>query len=371
MKGLSDTTSSPQVVHKSSEQITKKGILALTSLAIISAFFVLALVVPGFVYGSKPSLNAQNLAQWQLQHLDADLAKCAELHKEPVEYEFPIPSTRVNPRWNPYTGQAQSVLLRNATLFDGATFLDGRVDILFSNGTIKAVTPTSSDKSSADTLVLNMDGKFVTPGLVDMHSHHMVELWPNLAAVDDGNEMHPDFGPLTPFVRSLDSMKPYDLATMVIASGGVTSSLLLPGSSNIIGGEGFLVKNSMKSGKNGENVVADMLLEKGVPQSERRRYLKMAAGENPRGEYGHTRMGNAWILRRHLERASKVIKEQDGWCLAAKVARESGSVKVAAFVEKMGSLPQSLELESTIALLRGQVGANIHCGLLPHEKVAC
>jgi len=76
-----------------------------------------------------------------------------------------------------------------------------------------------------------------------MHSHHLVVTWPMLDASQDGNEVHPNFGPLTPFVRAKDGIKTDDPATGIIASGGVTSSLILPGSANIMGGEGIMVKN--------------------------------------------------------------------------------------------------------------------------------
>jgi imidazolonepropionase-like amidohydrolase len=75
-----------------------------------------------------------------------------------------------------------------------------------------------------------------------MHSHHLVGSWPGSSVSDDSNEVNiPAFGPLTPFVRALDSIKPYDIATRIIASGGITSSLILPGSANIMGGEGIMV----------------------------------------------------------------------------------------------------------------------------------
>lgn len=57
---------------------------------------------------------------------------------------------------------------------------------------------------------VDLQGKYVTPGLVDMHSHHLAGTWPGFPDVDDFNEMHPDTGPLTPFVRVLDALKAYD-----------------------------------------------------------------------------------------------------------------------------------------------------------------
>lgn len=128
-----------------------------------------------------------------------------------------------------------------------------------------------------------------------MHSHHYVEAWPAVVGTSDGNEMHTDTGPLTPFVRVLDGLKAWDIGATIVASGGVTSSLILPGSANIMGGEGIMVKNILKGGENAEPVVEEILLEHGIDASDRRKYMKMACGENPKGAYGpgRTRMGNA------------------------------------------------------------------------------
>jgi hypothetical protein len=72
--------------------------------------------------------------------------------------------------------------------------------------------------------------------------------------------------------------------------------LILPGSANIMGGEAVVVKNLVNAGEDSEIVVEDVLLEHGIPKHERRRYMKMACGENPRRVYSHTRMGNAVII---------------------------------------------------------------------------
>lgn len=219
--------------------------------------------------------------------MDAGLEKCIAAALPPQQCFFPVSTSgRVNPRWNEANGQNTPVLLRNATLFDGTDFLPQPVDILFSKGIITSVDLTGSAKSidTAEIDVVHLQGKYVTPGLIDMHSHHLVDSWPTLPATSAGHEMRPDFGPLTPFVRSLDGMKPYDAATKLIALGGVTSSLILPGSANIMGGEAWPVKNAVRPGENGEEVVEEMLVEFGIPVLERRRYIKMACRENPNGQ---------------------------------------------------------------------------------------
>lgn len=251
------------------------------------------------------------------------------------------------------------MILRNATLFDGEGFIPA-VDIQFSKGVVVSVSPTSA-RSASGAKVVELDGKYVTPGLVDMHSHHLVWSWPEVPQSDDTNEVNPATGPLTPFVRSLDGMKADDIGTTLIASGGVTSSLILPGSANVMGGEGFVVKNALKSGDVGEERVEDLLLEHGIPKEERRRFMKMACGENPKRVYKHTRMGNAWIFRHQMERARELVERQDEWCLSAAVARDSGDIAAIAALSAKGGLPEELELESSAAILRGQIGVNVHC----------
>lgn len=140
-----------------------------------------------------------------------------------------------NPRWEPKAGQSKPIVLRNATLFDGDLIIPDAIDIVFDEGLIRSVSPSGESSfiaslSKKDSVEgLDLHGKFVTPGLVDMHSHHVKSSFPKLGATGDINEA-PGLGPTTPFIRAIDGFKPYDPAIKIIASGGVTSSLNLPGS---------------------------------------------------------------------------------------------------------------------------------------------
>lgn len=341
-----------------------------------------ALVLTGFLYfisyfhpdqqskyivefhGDRPLSQAQ----WDL--LDAHLQKCEENDSPAVSYAIPPAATRSNPRWNSVSGQLQATLLRNVTLFDGDSISSEPVDILFEKGVVRSISTHRANDIGAipysSTIVRQYNGEFVTPGLVDMHSHHLAIDWPILSVSRDENEVNPETGPLTPMVRSLDAIKPYDIATTIIASGGVTTSLILPGSANIIGGEAFPVKNLLRGGEHGEEAVEDLLLEHGIPKSYRRRYLKMACGENPSTLYQHTRMGNAWKLRKHMARAKDLRDSQDTWCAAAAMAKQNRDASAAADLLANGpngkeGLPEALELDSTIAMLRGKININVHC----------
>jgi imidazolonepropionase-like amidohydrolase len=295
--------------------------------------------------------------------LQASLAQCAAMRTFPDRLD--AAKRTVNPRWNSVNGQKGRLVLRNATLFDGEMTLPKPMDIVLQEGLVKQVrefdpadlTIMTDGKAN----VINLYGAFVTPGLVDMHSHHLIDAWPAIpGGLQDGNEV--GYGPLTPFVRVLDGMKAYDPATEMIASGGVTTSLVIPGSANIMGGEGTVVKNRLRSGPQGELVVEDLLLEHGIDVEKRHRYMKMACGENPMDVYGHTRMGNAWELRSHLQKAKELMDKQDEWCTAADAARHQDPVGQKIFLDTYGpSVPLDLKLESTVAMLRGRVAMHNHC----------
>lgn len=150
------------------------------------------------MYQISPS--QQNLNNFQLAKLEARLEQCREISTPPIKY----PETTVgrsNPRWNPVTGQNQITILRNATLFDGETILNGKFDVTFKKGIIESVGKAGSALIAADAKVIELDGGFVTPGLVDMHSHHLAFTWPLLTATSDTNEVHDRTEPITSQVR--------------------------------------------------------------------------------------------------------------------------------------------------------------------------
>ncbi|KAI8866137.1 hypothetical protein GQ42DRAFT_111363, partial [Ramicandelaber brevisporus] len=200
--------------------------------------------------------------------------------------------------------------------------------------------------------IVDAAGRFVTPGIVDMHSHAGSESLPHLRASRDNNE---GTNPTFPALRIMDSIKPDDPALTRILSGGVTTSLILPGSANIIGGEGAVIK--MRQVK--EHQVDQMLIGYGVDEQLEPvwRYMKMACGENPKRRYGDkgvtpsTRMGSAFLLRKQFKKATALKRKQDNWCAMA--AHEQNALS--------GPFPEDIELESMVALLRGQVKLNVHC----------
>ncbi|OJJ07672.1 hypothetical protein ASPVEDRAFT_142292 [Aspergillus versicolor CBS 583.65] len=325
---------------------------------------VTAICIAGLFVYSPIDLSFQTNSISQNSFYEG-LQQCHENAALPAQQADPS-SDRQNPRWNPISGQKTPIILQNATLFDGESILPEFVDIIFDAGVIWSVIPSGSNDSSFphNAEVINIHGKHVTPGLVDMHSHHLESPYPALSGTADINE-RPLLGPITPFVRALDGFTASDPAIRIIASGGVTSSLALPGSANIVGGEAYPVKNLPFPGADGEPVIEELLLQHGIPEKQRQRYLKMACGENPRRVYGHTRLGLAWLLRKELARAREIQRDQDAWCRAAvqveKSSRYTRTREISQFLLRQGDRPDSFELDTLLALLRGELNVNVHC----------
>ena len=122
-----------------------------------------------------------------------------------------------------------------------------------------------------DATVVDAAGKWITPGIIDVHSHLGVYPSPSTASHSDGNEAT---APVTAEVWAEHSVWPHDPGFPAALAGGVTSMQLLPGSANLIGGRSVTVKNVP-----GRNVM-DMKFP-GAPHG-----MKMACGENPKRVYG-------------------------------------------------------------------------------------
>lgn len=188
--------------------------------------------------------------------------------------------------------------------------------------------------------------------IIPKFSHLGVGNWPAFAGTEDTNEMTQ---PLTPFVRSLDAFNPSDKGIRIVASGGVTTVLVLPGSGNLMGGEAFAFKLRDVPTTSNE----DMLVQAGTTDPKWR-WMKMACGENPKRFYGgqermpKTRLGEAYLFRQRLDDARALLRKQDDWCAAATTAHSSGARMETPF-------PEDLSLESLVALLRGDVRLNVHC----------
>ena len=227
--------------------------------------------------------------------------------------------------------QTQDVLIKNAVVM---TVTHGNIkngSIYVKDGKIAAVGENVS--APAGVAVVDAGGKFVTPGIIDSHSH--------IALDDDVNEAT---SPITPHMMMMDAFDYQDKAIYRGLAGGVTTSLLLHGSANMIGGQAVVIKHKYGLGR-------DAMLFPGAPRS-----IKFASGENPKRVYGSrdqlpsTRMGNFAVQREALVQAQDYMKEWDNY--EAKVKKG----------DKEASQPKhDLKLEALADVLRGKLMVQIHC----------
>jgi imidazolonepropionase-like amidohydrolase len=196
------------------------------------------------------------------------------------------------------------VVIRNATLLlaTGKTVVRGTV--VLDKGKI-ALVQEGDVPPPAGAVVIDGTGKFVTPGIIDTHSHLGVYPMPNAAAHEDGNEAS---GPVTAHAQTADAFWPQDPGIERAVAGGVTAMQVLPGSANLIGGRAVVVK--MRPG-----LSARAMHFRGAADG-----LKMACGENPKRVYGAgkkqqpmTRMGNLAGQRAAFLSAKKLEREWERW----------------------------------------------------------
>lgn len=263
-------------------------------------------------------LAAPGLAQKKKEAEPSLAAKAArEFNKDPY------PST-----YKPYPGEPTALV--GATVFDGA---GGRIvngTVLFADGKVVAV-------GGADLAIpanyrrIDAAGKFVTPGIIDIHSHLGDYPSPSVQAHSDGNEAT---APITADVWAEHSVWPQDPGfSRALANGGVTTLQILPGSANLVGGRSVTLKNVYA------RTVQGMKFP-GAPYG-----LKMACGENPKRVYGSkgrapsTRMGNMAVNRANWIKAREY-----------KAKRDAGKLE-----------SRDLAMESMVGVLEGEILIQNHC----------
>jgi imidazolonepropionase-like amidohydrolase len=222
------------------------------------------------------------------------------------------------------------------TALVGATVLDGeggRIErgvVLLRDGKVEAIGGSDLAVPEGYTRV-DATGKFVTPGIIDVHSHLGDYPSPSVQAHSDGNEAT---SPTTPEVWAEHSVWPQDPGfTRALVNGGITTLQILPGSANLMGGRSVVLRNVPG------RTVQEMKFP-GAPYG-----LKMACGENPKRVYGSrgrmpsTRMGNFAVNRQTWARAVEYKRKLD--------AGERP--------------PRDLAMETLVGVLRGEILVHNHC----------
>jgi|TARA_Y100000782_G_scaffold18555_1_gene19232 imidazolonepropionase-like amidohydrolase len=211
--------------------------------------------------------------------------------------------------------------------------------ILISSNKIKAIGESLSKPPGAK--VIDANGKWVTPGIIDIHSHMGVYPAPGLRSSSDGNEAT---SPVTAHVWAEHSVWTQDPQMPLALKGGITTFHVLPGSANLIGGRGVTLKNIWS------RTVQGMKFP-GAPYT-----LKMACGENPKRVYGgrnsepSTRMGNVAGYRKAWIRAQGYRNKLEEYESKSEEAKE---------LEYAPS--RDLELETLVGVLDGEILIQNHC----------
>ena len=246
----------------------------------------------------------------------------------------PYPST-----YKPFP--SKPTLIENVTIFTavGPRIVNGA--LLMKDNKIAAVGKSADDpaikqaEGGESPVVIDGAGKFVTPGIIDVHSHLGVYPAPAVESNSDGNEL---VNPATPYVWAEHSIWPQDPQFPRNLAGGVTTLQVLPGSGNLFGGRSAILK-----------VVPSRTVQ-GMKFPGAKYGLKMACGENPKRVYGNrggpqTRMGNMAGYRAEWIKAEAYRRKWDAW-----------------LKNRKGEPPQrDLGLETLAEVLRGNILVQMHC----------
>ena len=231
------------------------------------------------------------------------------------------------------------VFIEDARILTGTGKEILKGSILISSNKVKAIGESLNKPPGAK--VIDANGKWVTPGIIDIHSHMGVYPAPSLRSSSDGNEAT---SPVTAHVWAEHSVWTQDPQMPLALKGGITTFHVLPGSANLIGGRGVTLKNIWS------RTVQGMKFP-GAPYT-----LKMACGENPKRVYGgrnsepSTRMGNVAGYRKAWIRAQGYRNKLEEYKSKSEEAKE---------LEYAPS--RDLELETLVGVLEGEILIQNHC----------
>jgi imidazolonepropionase-like amidohydrolase len=171
--------------------------------------------------------------------------------------------------------------------------------ILIKNGKIQAIGEISCP--SSDIQIIDATNCWVMPGIIEAHCHIGISEQKKGMEGEDCNEM---MDPITPYLRALDAINPMDPGFDDAVRMGITSVMVGPGSSNIVGGQFLFMKTK------GSRRIDDLVLKEPAA-------MKIALGENPKRTYmdkqklPSTRMSTAALLREVLFEAKQYKQDKE------------------------------------------------------------
>jgi imidazolonepropionase-like amidohydrolase len=244
----------------------------------------------------------------------------------------PYPSTYKAP-------QSAPTLIRGATVLTGTGTKLENADVLVVDGRINAVG--AGLQAPAGARIVDAKGRWVTPGLIDIHSHLGVYPSPTTNGTNDGNEAT---APVTANVWAEHSVHPQDPGFATALAGGITTLQILPGSANLIGGRSVIVKN------------VDAVTTQAMKFPGAKYGLKMACGENPKRVYGgrtqapQTAMANMAAYRAQWLEATEYVRDFETY----EQKRLAG--------DKDAKPPKrDLRLDTLSGVLKGEILVQMHC----------
>ena len=182
--------------------------------------------------------------------------------------------------------------MENKTIERGYVRTEG--NIIVDVGSMSTLAPNNDEQ------ILDVKGAWVLPGIIEAHCHIGIteEKWGIIG--DDCNE---GTNPITPSLRAIDAINPMDPAFHDAIQAGITSVMVGPGSSNVVGGQFAFIKTQGRC-------IDEMLVKHPAA-------MKVAFGENPKTAYGDkdqlpsTRMGIAALLRETLYEAKQYVRDKE------------------------------------------------------------
>ncbi|NNE56542.1 MAG: amidohydrolase [Hellea sp.] len=254
------------------------------------------------------------------------LAGCSENGEKPDgEGDAEAPAIAFASTYNPFP--SETTLISNAYIILGNGEAIENGSILITDGKITQVSETLLESDAS--VEIDAGGRYVTPGIIDIHSHLGDYPSPSVNAHNDGNEVT---SPVTAEVYSEHGVWPQDPGFDEALAGGITTLHVLPGSANLFGGRGVTLRN-----------VPSRTVQ-GMKFPDAPYTLKMACGENPKRVYGQkggpgSRMGN-------------VARYRKAWIEATEYKKK---------IDAGDEVKRDLQMETLAGVLSGDILVQMHC----------